>query len=50
MQIKIQGGGDGKFSNSGSCSNVVAYLEHEDFKRIQKGEKIQSFFLPRKSK
>ena len=44
MHVKIQGGGDGKYSNSGSCSGVVAYLEHEDFQRMQKGEKIETFF------
>lgn len=44
MHVKIQGGGDGKYSNSGSCSNVIAYLEHEDLERLQKGEKIETFF------
>jgi|GEM_PF-1305123 len=44
MHVKIQGGGDGKYSNSGSCSNVVSYLEHEDFERIQNDEKVETFF------
>lgn len=44
MHVKIQGGGDGKYSNSGSCSNVVSYLEHEDFERIQNNEKVETFF------
>ncbi len=44
MHAKIQGGGEGKYSNSGSCSNVVSYLEHEDFERIQNNEKVETFF------
>lgn len=44
MHAKIQGGGEGRYSNSGSCSNVVSYLEHEDFERIQNDEKVETFF------
>jgi len=44
MHLKIQGGGDGKYSNQGSCSSLVSYLEHEDFKRIKQGLKTEPFF------
>lgn len=44
MNVKIQGGGAGTYSNSGSCSNVVDYLEHEDKKQIQQGKEIEPFF------
>ena len=27
MHIKIQGGGEGKYSNAGSCSSLISYLE-----------------------
>ena len=44
MNVKIQGGGSGTYSNSGSCSNVVEYLEHEDKKQLQQGNEIEPFF------
>lgn len=44
MHIKIQGGGNGKYANSGSCSSLVSYLEHEDLDRIKKGQKTEPFF------
>ena len=39
MHIKIQGGGEGKYSNTGSCSSLISYLEHEDLERQTQGEK-----------
>lgn len=44
MHLKIQGGGDGKYSNQGSCSSLVSYLEHEDLERIKEGLKVEPFF------
>lgn len=44
MNIKIQGGGGGKYANTGSCSNVIDYLEHEDIDRALKGETVEPFF------
>lgn len=44
MNVKIQGGGAGAYSNSGSCSGVVDYLEHEDKKQIEQGKEIEPFF------
>lgn len=44
MHIKIQGGGSGQYTNNGSCSSLVSYLEHEDLDRIKKGQKVESFF------
>lgn len=44
MHIKIQGGGEGRYANAGSCSDLISYLEHEDFKRIISGERPESFF------
>jgi len=44
MHIKIQGGGDGKYANKGSCNAIVNYLQHEDLQRLKDGEKMQSFF------
>lgn len=44
MHVKIQGGGDGTYANTGSCSNVTNYLEHEDKNRLKKGEEIEPFF------
>lgn len=44
MHIKIQGGGDGKYANQGSCHSLVNYLQHEDLKRENDGEKIEPFF------
>ena len=44
MNIKIQGGGSGKYANKGSCKGVAGYLEHEDVKRISQGQELQGFF------
>lgn len=44
MHVKIQGGGGGKYSNSGSCSSVVSYLEHEDLERLEKNKSVENFF------
>ncbi len=30
MNIKIQGGGEGRYANKGSCTGIVSYLQHED--------------------
>lgn len=44
MHIKMQGGGQGKYSNQGSCFAVVNYLENEDEHRSKKNEKVEFFF------
>ena len=44
MHVKIQGGGGGTYANSGSCSNVADYLEHEDVKNITQGKEVEPFF------
>ena len=44
MHVKIQGGGDGKYSNQGSCAFLVNYLEHEDLQREREGREIEPFF------
>ena len=33
MHVKIQGGGGVTYANTGSCSKVAKYLEHEDEKK-----------------
>ncbi|WP_101689962.1 DUF5712 family protein [Dysgonomonas massiliensis] len=43
MNVKIQGG-DEVYSNTGSCYNVVCYLEHEDYLHMLDGEHIEPFF------
>ncbi|WP_158730186.1 MULTISPECIES: DUF5712 family protein [unclassified Flavobacterium] len=44
MHIKIQGGGGGTYANTGSCSSVANYLEHEDSKNKTQGKEIEPFF------
>ena len=44
MHIKIQGGGGGTYANTGSCSSVANYLEHEDSKNKKQGKEIEPFF------
>ncbi|WP_312391145.1 DUF5712 family protein [Chryseobacterium sp.] len=44
MNIKIQGGESGKYSNSGSSTNLVNYLEHEDMERLKNGKAVEHFF------
>lgn len=48
MICKIQGGGDGVYSNSGSCRTVAEYLEHEDSKRQESGLEPEPFFDQKK--
>lgn len=38
MNVKIQGGGGGTYANTGSCTGVVTYLQHEDLERIRQGQ------------
>ena len=35
MNIKIQGGGSGTYANTGSCTGVTTYLQHEDLERMK---------------
>ena len=44
MNVKIQGGGNGTYANTGSCVSVTNYLQHEDLERMKKGEEMQPFF------
>jgi len=44
MNIKIQGGGTGKYSNTGSSYGVVSYLEHEDLQRMSEQKSFEPFF------
>lgn len=44
MNIKIQGGGGGKYANSGSCFGTVSYLRHEDAERQEQGQQVEAFF------
>lgn len=44
MNVKIQGGGNGTYANTGSCVPVTNYLQHEDLERMKKGEEVQPFF------
>ena len=44
MIVKVQGGGGGTYANTGTSEVVVNYLQHEDFKRMQEGRKIEHFF------
>jgi len=43
MNIKIQGGGGGVYGNTGSCTGTTKYLEHEDSKQVEQGEKEKFF-------
>lgn len=43
MIVKVQGGGK-VYANTGSCSDVVSYLQHEDAERLQAGQKPEPFF------
>ena len=38
MNIKIQGGGSGTYANTGSCTGVTTYLQHEDLERMKNGQ------------
>ena len=44
MNIKIQGGGSGTYANTGSCTGVTTYLQHEDLERMKNGQEVQPFF------
>ena len=44
MHVKIQGGGDGVYANSGSCVAAAMYCEHERQVLIDKGLKPEAFF------
>lgn len=44
MNVKIQGGGGGTYANTGSCTGVVTYLQHEDLERIRQGQQPEPFF------
>lgn len=44
MNVKIQGGGNGTYANTGSCVSVTNYLQHEDLERMKNGEEVQPFF------
>ncbi len=44
MHVKIQGGGGGTYANTGSCSKVAKYLEHEDEKNKERGQDVEPFF------
>jgi len=39
VNIKIQGGGNGSYSNTGSCMGTANYLEHEDQKQLEQGNR-----------
>lgn len=43
MIVKVQGGGK-VYANTGSCSDVVSYLQHEDAERLQAGLTPEPFF------
>lgn len=43
MIVKAQGGGNA-YANTGSCSDVVSYLQHEDVERLQAGQTPEPFF------
>lgn len=43
MIVKAQGGGK-IYANTGSCSSVVSYLQHEDIERLQAGQTPEPFF------
>ncbi|MDR3059546.1 MAG: DUF5712 family protein [Prevotella sp.] len=44
MNVKVQGGGSGSYSNSGSCFGTVSYLKHEDSQRAKQRQDVEPFF------
>ena len=44
MNVKIQGGGGGIYANTGSCTGVTTYLQHEDLSQLQAGQEQEHFF------
>lgn len=43
MIVKPQGGGK-TYANTGTCANVVSYLQHEDIDRMKDGKEPEPFF------
>jgi len=48
MNVKIQGGGKGLYSNTGSCIGVTNYLQHEELDRLKEGQTPEPFFTHNK--
>ncbi len=44
MYIEIQGGGGGKYANTGTSFGIVDYLKHEDENRIEQKKDVEPFF------
>lgn len=44
MHIKIQGGSNGEYSNTGTSYGVVAYLRHEDKELLEQDRAVEPFF------
>lgn len=44
MNIKIQGGGSGKYANTGSSFGAMQYLNHENEKNLAEKKQIEPFF------
>lgn len=44
MNIKIQGGGSGRYANKGSCTAIITYLQQEDMERVMEGQQVEPFF------
>lgn len=44
-EYKIQGGGSGTYANTGSCTGVTTYLQHEDLERMKNGQEVQPFSI-----
>lgn len=50
MNVKIQGGGGGTYSNTGSCIAVTNYLEHENIEKLKNGQEKEHFFTHNRDK
>lgn len=44
MNVKIQGGGSGKYANTGSSFGVMQYLNHENEQRMGEKKPIEPYF------
>ena len=44
MNIKVQGGGSGKYANTGSSYGCMNYFNHENEQRISEGKQLEPFF------
>lgn len=44
MNVKIQGGGSGKYANTGSSFGAMQYLNHENEENLSKKGQIEPFF------